>query len=424
MIDRITVRNFKSLHELEVSLGRFNLFIGDNSSGESKLLEAFQVLQGVGRGLTIREVLNGVPVDCDSLDWLGVRGGSANVCSVGNLDPSQEVTIRAQGTLEAHVSDGWDFAITFTPMNGNVVFESLRIGSQMVYSIENSAVPYIAHAVDGTNLQDMTSTHTRARKTHGDLGVTKSIIDSVPPDSRESVDPQLDDQRLYRDNSSIDVAKLVAQSLASLQHVNPLPHLLRKQGKAQQVDRMGNHCKDFMALLYTICQDEVTRDQYTSWMREFSAPYENQFAEAVESFIRRQPVSCHRRLVDEFSTLSDGTLRFAALVAAFFQIDMPEIMLIDEIETSIHAGRVRLLVELLCTQAEFRTTQVIATSHSPVLLEWLKDTSLASIFFCNRDQDTGASIIRPLLEVPRFEASLKNRHFFDVLTERWLELIS
>lgn len=44
MIDRITVRNFKSLHEVDLSLGRMNLFIGANSSGKSNLLEAFRVL--------------------------------------------------------------------------------------------------------------------------------------------------------------------------------------------------------------------------------------------------------------------------------------------------------------------------------------------------------------------------------------------
>jgi predicted ATPase len=48
--------------------------------------------------------------------------------------------------------------------------------------------------------------------------------------------------------------------------------------------------------------------------------------------------------------LSDGTLRFAALTAAFFQPDMPAVLTIEEIENGIHAHRVRLLVELLRSQ--------------------------------------------------------------------------
>ena len=49
-------------------------------------------------------------------------------------------------------------------------------------------------------------------------------------------------------------------------------------------------------------------------------------------------------------TLSDGTLRFAAIAAAFFQLDMPGIITIEEIENGIHASRLRLLVELMRSQ--------------------------------------------------------------------------
>jgi predicted ATPase len=49
--------------------------------------------------------------------------------------------------------------------------------------------------------------------------------------------------------------------------------------------------------------------------------------------------------------LSDGTLRFAAMTAAFFQPDMPDLITIEEIENGIHPSRLRLLLELLKTQA-------------------------------------------------------------------------
>ena len=68
--------------------------------------------------------------------------------------------------------------------------------------------------------------------------------------------------------------------------------------------------------------------------------------------------------------LSDGTLRFAALVAAFFQPDMPRIMTIEEIENGVHASRARALVELLRSRAADKKTQILATdafAYSPRL---------------------------------------------------------
>ena len=61
MIDRINIDNLKSLRKVDLSLGRLNLFIGTNASGESNFLDALHVLQGVGNGFTIREILNGKP---------------------------------------------------------------------------------------------------------------------------------------------------------------------------------------------------------------------------------------------------------------------------------------------------------------------------------------------------------------------------
>lgn len=424
MIDRISVRNFKSLREVDLSLGRMNLFIGDNSSGKSNLLEVFRVLQGIGHGLTIPEVLDGVPRNSGAFNWSGVRGGSDKVCSIGNMNPSQKVTIQAKGTLRTHVSERWDYSIAFTPLDGIVVLESLKLGCESVFSVQNMAVPYIAHYCDDEKFRNMRNINADIRQQDGGSEVERPNLVNISAHSGEPSDAQVVHQQLYKGGTNADSAITVAQTFSNFQQVDPLPHLLREQVNTHYVDRMGDHCRGFMAFIDTLCRDDKSRDQFLSWMRELSTPHEDQFAHAFSSSHGMRSDSSRVCLGRELSTLSDGTLRFAALVAAFFQADMPEIMLIDEIETSIHAGRMRLLVELLGTQARARTTQVIATSHSPVVLEWLKDTDLANTFFCNRDYDTGESVIRPLLEVPHCESSLKDRHFFDVLTERWLELMS
>jgi len=40
MIEKIHIKNFKSIYDLELDVGRVNLFIGENGSGKSNLLEA------------------------------------------------------------------------------------------------------------------------------------------------------------------------------------------------------------------------------------------------------------------------------------------------------------------------------------------------------------------------------------------------
>ena len=40
MIERVHIKNFKSIYDLDINVGRVNLFIGENGSGKSNLLEA------------------------------------------------------------------------------------------------------------------------------------------------------------------------------------------------------------------------------------------------------------------------------------------------------------------------------------------------------------------------------------------------
>jgi predicted ATPase len=114
-------------------------------------------------------------------------------------------------------------------------------------------------------------------------------------------------------------------------------------------------------------------------------------------------------------------LRFAAITAAFFQPDMPGIITIEEIENGIHASRLRLLVELLRSQTAAGKTQVMVTTHSPVLLAWLKPEEYATTFLCKRDEETGESRIIPLTEIPRFNEIVGKQSISDLFAEGWLE---
>ena len=67
MIERFSVRTFKSLEDVTVQLGQVNVFIGANGSGKSNLLEALGVLSAAANGkvdeqaLLARGVRPGVP---------------------------------------------------------------------------------------------------------------------------------------------------------------------------------------------------------------------------------------------------------------------------------------------------------------------------------------------------------------------------
>jgi len=52
LIEKVSIKRFKSIQEAELELGRVNIFIGSNGSGKSNVLEAIGVASAaVGRGI-------------------------------------------------------------------------------------------------------------------------------------------------------------------------------------------------------------------------------------------------------------------------------------------------------------------------------------------------------------------------------------
>ena len=392
MIDRIVVENFKSLRKVDLSLGRLNLFIGTNASGKSNFLDALRVLQGIGSGFTISEILDGKPPSATREVWEGIRGGSSNACFVG----TDEVTITAYGTLAADESrKSWEYMIAFSPADGRVNRERFQVGD-IAYSVPESEQSMFA--------RERSLTWQLANPSSGFVVLDQTFLGQSALASREAV-------------GAITVVRL----LANIQPVDLSVAMLQQYSNVQHIARLGERGENFAALVRTICRDERTKEAYLSWLQELRPDEVDDVgtltgADGDLLFMLRE----HGR---EFSAraLSEGTLRFAAITAAFFQPEMPDIMTIEEIENGIHPSRLKLLVNLLDSQSEYRKIQVFATTHSPTTLAWLKEARYRTTFVCKRDEDTGESTIRPLIDVPHFRDVSEKYPPADLFAEGWLE---
>jgi predicted ATPase len=79
--------------------------------------------------------------------------------------------------------------------------------------------------------------------------------------------------------------------------------------------------------------------------------------------------------------LSEGTLRILGLLALGGAKDLPALVGFEEPENGVHPRRIRLIAELLKTRAALGNTQLIVTTHSPILPDLMPDKSL---FVCRK----------------------------------------
>jgi predicted ATPase len=97
--------------------------------------------------------------------------------------------------------------------------------------------------------------------------------------------------------------------------------------------------------------------------------------------------------------VSDGLLRLIAISALHELPDPPSVVMIDEIENGLHPHLVGHVVEMLEELSEKTRIQVVATSHSPIALNYVSDAS--HVVIVGRDAQ-GRSRARRLDTTPGF----------------------
>jgi energy-coupling factor transporter ATP-binding protein EcfA2 len=394
MIKKLKVQNFKSFKELDLEFGQLNFVIGTNASGKSNLFDALRFLQGVGNKFSLSQIIDGKPKSATSEVWAPIRGGSTHLAFKGCGD----MPIQFQVTMENSVS--FDWGIEFDPTGARLINEKLDgiYGSHAVTNQAGHPVFRVAY---------------HGKKAPGQ-----------PPrlefESGRPVLPQfLDTQRGKKEER--DRITKALHSLANMQRIDPLPSILREYSTPHFIERMGEHGENFAALVKTIAKDPDTKEAYLEWLQQLR-PQEVEDIKVLTGAVG-ELMFCLEEGGKEFAApvLSDGTLRFAAITAALFQPDMPGIMTIEEIENGIHASRLRLMMELLRSQSDCTDTQLFVTTHSPIVLAWLKEEEYQHTFYCMRDDATGESKVTPLTGIPHFNETIQKQPISDLFAEGWLE---
>ena len=393
MIERITIENFKSLKQVDLKLGRLNLFIGTNASGKSNLFDALRLLRGIAGGSPVTELFEGGVRTSAGEVWHGIRGGLANAiyqAPIGPHSPStSQARMRVQMTLDLGAMD-YRFAFNDT---GTTIGEHLsKAGEELFFYDGNEAYFKLSE---------------------------RERMACYP-------NPSLGSQVILAFRTGLagahkEVVEAWTKHLVDMQFLRLDPDILRGYGAAVNVRRMGEGGENFASLVRHICADVKRKEAYLSWLRELR-PQEVDDVTTLSGAVG-EPLFALQESGREFPApvLSDGTLRFAALTAAFFQPDMPKVLTIEEIENGVHGSRLRLVVELLRSQTASANTQVLATTHSPLVLAWLKPEEYSTTFFCRRDEATGESRICPLTEIPHFNEVIRKQPISDLFGEGWME---
>lgn len=390
MLKRIRLKDFKSFVDEEVKLAPLTLLVGANASGKSNFLDALRVLRGTAFDLTLGKILHGENRATPDA-WAGIRGKAEEVARFG----------KGIFTVESF----WDspgLAESFTH-----------------HSITCSISPYVC-LVDESLNTDTDSLQLTASEDGfieifpgAKVGSESSLISGI--------------NQLYRQGFVVNLPVFAAAArlsgfIESLTFLSIKPSEMRDFGR--RGDPLGEDGHNLSGVLADLCEDTERKQSLVHWLAELCAPEiedidilkVRELGDVMAMFVEKGGKRISARSV------SDGTLHFLGTLLALRTAEPGSVILIEEIETGLHPTRIRLLVEYLETVTRERDIQVIATTHSPVVLQWLSDETLRNTVVFGRVPEHEGTIMRRLGDLPHFEEVIQKKGIEELFSTGWLEM--
>ncbi len=403
MLTRLRLRGFKSFEDEAVAIRGLTVLVGANAAGKSNLLDAVRFLQGIALDMSIVDVLRG-RWEGGRRTWPGVRGGAQDIALRGR----DHFLIESEWNLADETITHWmGIEVGTHPMLTEEKLTSSHV-ARYVFDTNAAALRDRAGRDEGSSIRvalKRTGKGNSPAQTHSASRSLLHQVDTAPP-----VSP--------------DVRRVCAALTGAMRgayFLDITPARMRAY-VPKDIDVLGLEGENVSALAWSMCQDEDTKLDLVDWLSELCAPelQDIDFVETDLGDVMLVLVEQGGRRIPARS-LSDGTLRFLGQLIALRTAPTGSLLLIEEIENGLHPTRAHLLVEAMEAAAQARNIQIIATTHSPLVLNALSLEALREAILVARPPGSAGTLLRPLGQLTGFDEVVARRGVDRLLASGWLE---
>ncbi|HEV7403859.1 MAG TPA: AAA family ATPase [Chthoniobacteraceae bacterium] len=348
MITHVSIENFKSLVKFDLppqgnSLGWFTCLIGMNGAGKSSLLQAFDFIAHVATG--------------NVQEWLRNREWKKSelVSNLGKKNAVITFTVEMKTWLNRRLT--WN--ARFNTGLGKCTFEAIFHEEGTLLRLEDGKL----------NVENEDGSRTSYEK--------------VPFEFEGSV---LSTLKLEGTSGGIIAVKNKLASLCSLELLSP--QLMRRKARtAQDIGGSGEKLSPFL--------NQLPSESKMDLLKRLQEFYPHLIKWNIKGYragwkILRMQEDYGDGTAVEAGHINDGFLRVIAILAQAYTTH--SILLLDEIENGMNPAIVERLVDFLVELGK-KDKQVIVTTHSPLILNYLEDSvarEAVMLLYKNDDGSTKA----------------------------------
>ena len=358
-ITRIHARNFRSLGDVDLDFGPLTVLVGPNGSGKTNVLNVLRFL-----ATTVRFDLT-VALE----QWRGFDHVQRQSEKPG------PVLLEVEGQVTRHSSgnapDAYQLKLSRAgrSVSRTEQFEFKRVGGRgRRYKVSGETFVIEDRSAEGADYEQSDSRRLASATTTGLATLPKQGSDEGGEGIRQFTEFLTSVQVLEPDvaaarGAARDLGAALAPDASNL--ADALLRLRDKDGDA-----------------FNLLTDDMRRclpGLLEIRLSPTGGAFRGVAVELIESGLRRPT-----ELIDA----SFGTVRLLALLAALHDPEPRPLLAIEEVDHGLHPYALDVVVDRM--RAASDRTQVLATTHSPTLVNRLKPDELVP---CDRDRESGESII-------------------------------
>ncbi|HLA34237.1 MAG TPA: AAA family ATPase [Rhodocyclaceae bacterium] len=390
MITELQLENWKSYESATLHIDPLSVLVGANASGKSNALDALLLLNRIATGAMLTSALKGegkqYPPVRGGIEWASRRPGSSfSVGVVCRADESTDYEYRLEGRIAENRCDLHSEQLTRI---------KYRLGKEGNRKSQAGSIKLVRTDPCLENSPTIVARlYNEKQGTPRQLNRTHAVLF------------QLIGQKL-RQEIQDGVTEVVA-ALRDIFILDPIPSHMREFSPLS--DRLESDAWNIAGVLAALPAEkkqeiEAVLAQYARRLPE--RDIRRIYAETVGKFNSDAMLYCEEHWLDreipptvDARGMSDGTLRFLAILTALLTRPPGSLLVIEEVDNGLHPSRSRLLLEMLKTEGTQRGIDVLVTTHNPALLDAMDTEMIPFITVANRDPATGFSVLTLLEDI-------------------------
>ena len=390
MITELRLRNWKSFFDATLFIDPITVIIGTNASGKSNIFDALKLLSALASPIDIMDIAK------------NVRGGAEGIIRRGEQMCNLTITMEGDKSSEQLI---YEVALAFDEQRNIYIKDE----SLILATTKKNLVMFERKELDEMNKSLVSvALYTEGKPRYQNFSAKTSVLSQIE---------YVNCVRRIKDSTLT-----VVNNLRKIRLSNPIPERMRDFAPLSKT--IAEDASDLAGYLANL--DEELKSVTYEAILKYLKPLPDRDIKSIRAdkipmtdkamlFCTEEWTAGHTQEQSALG-MSDGTLRFAGIIAMLITAEDKALILLEELDKGVHPSRAKDLVKMLKEIGKQKKLDIICTTHNATFVDELGPQMIPFISYIKRNEENGCTDIHLLEENEQLARLIASKSVGDMMT--------